>query len=403
MMYVSANEKAVSLNLHRYTTGQMLRNQVVMVKSSEAEKNVAWEAAQQQKQAEAASLAAGLGAAPAAGLGPAGMMGGMGVGAMGAMGGMMAGMGGMGAVAGGPCKLRVGGLHVNISEGDLRAVFEPFGETDFITIQRLTGGGSLGAGYVQYKQTTHALLAVSQLHGLELVGQALRVSLAPGAATGGAAAAAAAVNAAGLAPPGAGVFAGAAAFAATTNAAGYAAAAAAVRPDTIDEDSGEGGLKMDSRSRAALMARLAGQDASAVMSGGIDPMTGLPITAEAMAAAALPQMPLAAQAITQGVLGPGSPIPTPCLLLKNLFDPLSETEDEWWVEIAEDVKDECGKHGAVAHIHVDRDSQGFVYLKFEATEGSQRAQQALHSRWFAARMIAAEYQFVVLYNAHFGL
>ena len=119
---------------------------------------------------------------------------------------------------------------------------------------------------------------------------------------------------------------------------------------------------------------------SRVLTGGIDPATGLPITAEAMAAAAAPQMPIAAQPITQGVLGPGSPIPTPCLLLKNLFDPASETEDEWWIDIAEDVGDECGKHGKVLHYHVDRESQGFVYLKFEAAEGSQRARQALHSR-----------------------
>ena len=103
-----------------------------------------------------------------------------------------------------------------------------------------------------------------------------------------------------------------------------------------------------------------------------------------MAAAAAPQMPAAAQPITQGVLGPGSPIPTQCLLLKNLFDPATETEDEWWIDIAEDVSDECSKHGKVLHCHVDRESQGFVYLKFEAVEGSQRAQQALHSRWEAS-------------------
>jgi len=33
----------------------------------------------------------------------------------------------------------------------------------------------------------------------------------------------------------------------------------------------------------------------------------------------------------------------------------------------------------------------------------ERAQAALHSRWFAGRMIAAEYQFTAVYNKHFGL
>lgn len=385
MAYVEfADKEAVSAALA--TTGQVLRNQVVMVKSSEAEKNIAWEAAQAQKQAEAANQGQNPPAAAAAGVG--GLGGGVGVG----------GFGGIGGVAAGPCKLHVGGLHVNISEEDLEAVFEPFGETNFITVQRdAATGTSLGSGYVQYKQTQHALLAISQLNGLELVGQSLRVSMAPGGNPDAhAPAQGAGVTAATAAAPAAAV------MSAASLSLQSAATVSAGGADRLDEDSE--GLKMDAWSRAALMARLAGQDVSGVLTGGIDPVTGRPITAEEMAAAAAPQMPVAAQPITQGVLGPGSPIPTPCLLLKNLFDPASETEDEWWVEIAEDVKDECSKHGRVLHVHVDRESPtGFVYLKFEAVEGSQRAQQALHSRWFAGRMIAAEYQFTVLYDAHFGL
>jgi len=48
-------------------------------------------------------------------------------------------------------------------------------------------------------------------------------------------------------------------------------------------------------------------------------------------------------------------------------------------------------------------AQGFVYLKFATTQGSMAAQQALNARWFARRMIAAEFQFVAVYNTHFGL
>jgi RNA-binding protein 39 len=147
----------------------------------------------------------------------------------------------------------------------------------------------------------------------------------------------------------------------------------------------------------------------------------------------------------QGLLGAPSPIPTECLLLKNLFDPTTETEEDWHLDIAEDVKEECGKHGPVDHIFVDKDSrvryialrtgiegvsegvapstrgrehnllgaltgvervsrtQGFVYLKFATTQGSMAAQQALNARWFARRMIVAEFQFVAVYNTHFGL
>jgi hypothetical protein len=59
----------------------------------------------------------------------------------------------------------------------------------------------------------------------------------------------------------------------------------------------------------------------------------------------------------QGLLGTPSPIPTECLLLKNLFDPTTETEEDWHLDIAEDVKEECGKHGPVDHIFVDKDSR----------------------------------------------
>ena len=86
-----------------------------------------------------------------------------------------------------------------------------------------------------------------------------------------------------------------------------------------------------------------------------------------------------------------------------MFDPAEETEPEWWIDIGEDVKDECSKHGPVSHIHVDKESRGFVYLKFGSTEGASAARQALHGRWFAGKMIAAEFQFEPVYNKHFGI
>ena len=148
-----------------------------------------------------------------------------------------------------------------------------------------------------------------------------------------------------------------------------------------------------------------------------------------------PVLPPQAQPTAQGRLGPPSPIPTECLLLKNLFNPAEETEPEWrarthtraccpprcdasrcvtmrhatwrrrrrgrWVDIGEEVKSECSKYGTVRHAFVDKDSQGFVYVKFAETAGAAAAKQALHARWFAGRMIAAEFQFTAVYNQHF--
>lgn len=38
-----------------------------------------------------------------------------------------------------------------------------------------------------------------------------------------------------------------------------------------------------------------------------------------------------------------------------------ETGAEWDKEIAEDVKEECGKFGAVSHVYVDRNSKVFHF------------------------------------------
>ena len=73
-----------------------------------------------------------------------------------------------------------------------------------------------------------------------------------------------------------------------------------------------------------------------------------------------------------------------------------------WSYVGE-VEEECSKHGPVRHIHVDKESRGFVYLRFGSTEGASAARLALHGRWFAGKMIAAEFQFVPVYDKHFGI
>ena len=101
------------------------------------------------------------------------------------------------------------------------------------------------------------------------------------------------------------------------------------------------------------------------------------------------------------MLGPASPIPTECVLLKNMFRAEEETEDEWWLDIAEDVREERAQFGEVTHVFVDRESEGFVYLKFADVAGASKAKDALHGRWFAGRTVAAEFQFTAVYDRHF--
>ncbi|KAL2459981.1 Splicing factor [Abeliophyllum distichum] len=84
-------------------------------------------------------------------------------------------------------------------------------------------------------------------------------------------------------------------------------------------------------------------------------------------------------------------VPSECLLLKNMFDPKLETEPDFDLDIKEDVRDECLKFGTLKHIYVDKNTAGFVYLRFENTQSAIAAQQALHGRWFAGKMITATY------------
>ena len=324
-------------------SGTPLRGQVVMVKPSEAEKNIAWEA---EKAAKAAGAAGGMVMLPTSGA---------------------SGLG-----AGQPGTLRVSGLHPSLTDGDVRAVFEPFGP---VTHVAMNPGGVIGDAEVTYASGATATAAMQQLNGLDLAGTPLRVTLAVGVMAPSAAGAA---TAAGQAPAAAQQ--------------GFALASAGEL-----DDEGEG-IKLDSRSRAALMAKLAG-NAGQAMVAAIDPRTGLPITAaSALAPSGPAALPAAAMPTMQGRLGPASPIATECLLLKNMFDPASETEPDWWIDIGQEVKEECSRYGPVRHVHVDQHSAGFVYLKFETVSASAAAQQALHTRWFAGRMIAAEFQFVALYH-----
>jgi len=47
-------------------------------------------------------------------------------------------------------RLYVGNIHFSITETDLQHVFEPFGELEFVQLQKDENGRSRGYGFVQY-------------------------------------------------------------------------------------------------------------------------------------------------------------------------------------------------------------------------------------------------------------
>jgi len=230
-------------------------------------------------------------------------------------------------------------LHFNITEEDLQLVFAPYGEIEFVNLHfDAETGRSKGYAFVQFKRAEDAKKALGQVNGLEIAGRQIKVGL---------------VN--------------------ENNKQDIAAMANMPVHGDLDDDEG-GGFSLNAQSRAMLMAKL--------------------------------QRPTSqTQSTPVSLPGPSSPTalspPTTCILLKNMFDPASESEPNWEVDIKEDVRDECSKFGTVAHIHVEKDSPGFVYMKFGSIPSAQNAIDALDKRYFAGRMIEADFMNETIYKNRF--
>ncbi|TYG75729.1 hypothetical protein ES288_D03G055900v1 [Gossypium darwinii] len=308
-------------------SGQLLLGQPVMVKPSEAEKNLV----------QSNTSGAGTGGVA----GPYGAV---------------------------DRKLYVGNLHFNMTEMQLRQIFEPFGPVELVQLPLdLETGQCKGFGFVQFAQLEHAKAAQSALNGkLEIAGRTIKVSSVTDHVV-------------------------------TQDTAAKSA--------DFDDDEG-GGLALNPQSRALLMRKLdrSGIATSITGSLGVPLLNGsapspqavtLPVNGQA--AYPTPILPPIMSTTALDSVGQ----PSECLLLKNMFDPATETEPDFDLDIKEDVEEECSKYGRVKHIYVDKNSAGCVYLRFDSAEAAGKAQRAMHMRWFAGRSISALFMQPQEYEARF--
>ncbi|XP_024457625.2 uncharacterized protein LOC7476432 isoform X1 [Populus trichocarpa] len=321
---------AMSVPMAIALSGQLLFGQPVMVKPSEAEKNLV--------QSSASS-------------------------------------GGTSGVAGpfGPVdrKLYVGNLHFNMTEMQLRQLFEPFGTVELVQLPLdLETGQCKGFGFVQFTQLENAKAAQSALNGkLEIAGRTIKVS-------------------------------------SVTEHGGQQDTGA--KSADFDDDDG-GGLALNAQSRALLMQKLdrTGIATSIAGSLGVPLLNGSASNQQAMSLPIIGQTAIGAAALPAPVLSSPAyePIgqPSECLMLKNMFDPATETEPDFDLDIKEDVEEECSKYGQVEHIFVDKNSTGCVYLRFGSIEAAAGAQRAMHMRWFARRLILAVFMPTREYEARFQI
>ncbi|KAL8478860.1 hypothetical protein ACS0TY_030661 [Phlomoides rotata] len=264
-------------------------------------------------------------------------------------------------------KLYVGNLHFNMTELQLKQIFEAFGPVELVQLPTDPETGHCkGFGFIQFVHLEHAKAAQSLNGKLEIAGRTIKVSSVtdhPVAQDSGA------------------------------------------KTADFDDDDG-GGLALNAQSRAMLMAKL---DRSGIASSVVGPL-GVPAINGAAPSQQAISMPLNSTVVLPSAVLPTQvasmvpePVGTPseCLLLKNMFDPATEDEPEFDLDIRDDVQEECSKYGGVKHIYVDKNSAGYVYLRFDSVEGAARAQQAMHRRWFARRLISAIFLQPYEYDAKF--
>ena len=90
-----------------------------------------------------------------------------------------------------------------------------------------------------------------------------------------------------------------------------------------------------------------------------------------------------------------------CIQLSNMYDPEEESSSHWEFEVADDIREECSKLGKITHLHVQKNKNGDVYVKFQDQNAAQKAIDLFDGRWFGLRQIGCRYIPENLYNDMF--
>ncbi|KAK2184900.1 hypothetical protein NP493_249g07019 [Ridgeia piscesae] len=93
---------------------------------------------------------------------------------------------------------------------------------------------------------------------------------------------------------------------------------------------------------------------------------------------------------------------TPCLKIRNMFDPDIEYGDDWHIYVQDAILEKCSSNHSILHIAVDRNSkEGCVYVKFATPESAGRAFKALHGWWFDGNLVTVKYLRLERYHERF--
>ncbi|XP_063303141.1 inner nuclear membrane protein Man1 [Pelobates fuscus] len=93
---------------------------------------------------------------------------------------------------------------------------------------------------------------------------------------------------------------------------------------------------------------------------------------------------------------------TPCLKIRNMFDPVVEIGDHWHLAIQEAILEKCCDNEGIVHIAVDKNSrEGCVYVKCLSPEYAGKAFKALHGSWFDGKLVTVKYLRLDRYHHRF--
>lgn len=285
-------------------------------------------------------------------------------------------------------RLYVGNIHFSITEQDLQNVFDPFGELEFVQLQKEEQGRSRGYGFVQFRDPDQAREALEKMNGFELAGRPIRVGLGNDKFTP--------ESTANLLQRFQGqdrsnyqgsAFSGSGGRGAHAGGSGGTFDKAGGRDDqkgaggaSALDDTDVAGVNFSNYSRDALMRKLARTE---------DPE------------------PDRRTIVAPKKENKSAPVSTSqasrCVLLRNMFDPSEEEGDAWVKELEDDVRQECeDKYGHVVHISLDPNTQGDIYLKFDKVSGGENAIKGLNGRFFGGRQISAQPVVDAVYSSLFS-
>ncbi|KAM5170353.1 inner nuclear membrane protein Man1 [Mantella aurantiaca] len=93
---------------------------------------------------------------------------------------------------------------------------------------------------------------------------------------------------------------------------------------------------------------------------------------------------------------------TPCLKIRNMFDPVMEIGDHWHLAIQEAILEKCNDNEGIVHIAVDKNSrEGCVYVKCLSPDYAGKAFKALHGSWFDGKLVTVKYLRLDRYHHRF--